>query len=307
MAAKYNPKRILQLLQICSWKNKSELNYTGFGNLSNTINALLIKDGLLKEDFEDIKQKYLNELLLDAQKNLESGEPIGKHEFNIERILYFIGIKKWDLFEKKLAIIESYVDLSKIDFSTFKTLNTIVFSDDKLRTQIEPEVNYIATNFQVPLQIADENQNDIDGVLNTVLDHLKETPFIIWCISDKLNDTLNSNIDLPKNQLASGQTIPIRIGKTLDESDLTLSFIDSAQPSSGLIGLLMALSAIDMTLKMKGQSISNSETVFGAKNNMTIQNNSGTIFSGDNLQIKGENVALRDFIQNVNPKSKDDE
>lgn len=303
MASKYNPKRILQLLQICSWKNKSELNFTGFGDLANTINTQLIKNGLLKDGFEDIKQKYLNELLLDAQKNLESGDDIGKHEFNIERILHFLGIKKWDVFEKKLAILESYVDLSKINFSTFKTLSTVVFSDEKLKTQIESEVNHISKNFQVPVQIKGENENQKE--IDAVSAQLKGAPFIVWCISDEVNDILNSNTDLLKKHLASGQIIPIRIGKTLDESDLTLSFIDSAQPSSGLIGLLMALSVIDMTLIMKGQTLSNSETVFGAKNNMTIQNNSGTIFSGDNLQIKGENVALRDFVQNVNPKKED--
>lgn len=305
MASKYNPKRIIQLLQICSWKNQSTLNFNGFGDLAKVITKHEVNIVLADKASVDIKQKYLNELLLDAQKNLDSEQLIGRNEFNIRKILYFINFQDWKSFDSKMKVIESCLDWSKIDFSTFKTLSTAVFCDEKSRQELEQQINYISKSYAIPIQLEVTSEHKTDQILSKISDQLKETPFILWCISDELNDALNSNPDLLQKQFSSGQIIPIRIGNTLHESDLTLNFIDFPQTVSGLIGLLMALAVIDMTLKMKGQSISNSETVFGAKNNMTIQNNSGTIFSGDNLQIKGENVALRDFIQQVNPKKED--
>jgi len=307
MAAKYNPKRIIQLLSICSWKNQSALNYTGFGTLADVINAKLIKDERSNQNSEDVKQKYLNQLFIDAEKKLGSNEPIGKDEYIINSILHFIGCPDWESFNQKLIVLESYLKWTNIDFSSYKTIDTVLFYPKKAPIQIESELNTVSQELRVPLNFEESQLVDAKEIIEN-LDKLRQiSPVVLWCISNEWDRILKPHIDTIKKVLESGQIIPIRIGDQLEVDNLVNAFIQSKLNISGLNAILMALTIIEFGFKSLGNSSQNDEIIMGVKTNLNIQNNSGTIFTGEGLEIKGENVALRDFIQNVNPKPKDNE
>lgn len=303
MATQFNASRLLQLLEICSWKSKSALSYSGFSTLSSNIIDCIIK-GTKDPKPPEIIQKYLSDLLADINKAIEEGDEVGRNAEYIASILNYIKIKNWDSFQEKLGAIESLIDFSKIDFSEYSETNiTLVVQANRL-DEVKKIFHFPEKSISIPVIYEVSNHGDDTSVLSQLKSIATKNPLLIWCVDDTMNELLKAAkyTNELKDLFKYGQIVPIRLGQTLSEENLTLNFIDKKYDISGQNGLLMALSALVKKLKGLTDNRPKKGHNTGAKIQIGTLNNSGNIFSGDNQIIKGENINFGSFTQNIHKK-----
>ncbi len=302
MATPYNPTRLLQLLEICSWKSKSTLTYSGFSTLSSNI-----IDGIIKNprdpQLPDVKQKYLNDLLIDINSAIEKGENVGRNAEFITSILNYINFKNWESFQEKVGTIESFIDFNKIDFSNFDETKISILAKANCLDEVKTALNYPGKTSTIPLKFEELNQDTANSILNQLKTTLTQQPFIIWCIDDDANNILKA--DEFKNELAAlfelGQIIPVRIGATLSQDQLRTSFVNNKHDIAGEHGLLMALSTIlKSTIELNKNYNSKGIKPGGKTHIETLNNNGGNVFLGD---IKGESINFGNLTQNFYNKN----
>jgi hypothetical protein len=303
MASQYPPKRILQLLKICSWKNESTLDYTGFGMLADDIISNNSK--LHHRDFPDLTQKYLSELLNDAKKKLDKDEKIGRKSDYIEAISCYAGFKNWKEFDESSRLIEQFIDPTKISSSDFEENKVLIEVSTSHKSLIERELIFPEKYFSFPIIYESSKNSTVEEKLVHLTEQCKKIPFVIWTITDDDNEKLAALRESGQLQklIESGQLIPIRIGETLEQTHLNFKASNYQSAISGSVGLLLALVVID-TLSISPKPSDKKMAVSGPSTNVNTINNSGTVqVIGD---IKGTNVALGDFIQNQTINKKED-
>lgn len=303
MATPLQPKRILQLLKICSWKSENPLTFSGFSTLESNISGHQIKTG--KTDYPNISQKYLNDLLLDIQKKMDSGETVGRNVEYINEIVDYFGFADWKTFEHKMSIINGFVDPAKIDFSAFKELKIAVFCHANLHDKIQPTLAYPKKTLEIDITTENTRNTEAEAILTELLKASTKYPFVIWIIDNDWNEIIKTQTDSEnlKQIWETGGIIPIRVGETLSEKNLRTSILDKDYNISGETGILMALSAIENAIQHFSESEKKGTKTLGISTKIDTLNNSGTLFLGENKQnITGENVALGNFIQNINKK-----
>ncbi len=302
MATPYNPTRLLQLLEICSWKSKNSLTYSGFSTLSSNI-----IDGIIKNPSEpkppEIKQKYLNDLYTDITSGIEKGEDVGRNAEFITSILNYINIKSWSSFQEKLGAIESFIDFNKIDFSNFDETKIIILATANRLDEVKTILNYPKKNSTIILEYKELNQDAENSILSQLKTTSAQQPLVIWCIDDNANNLLRP--DEFKNELAAlfelGQIIPVRIGATLSQDQLRTSFINNKHDIAGEHGLLMALSAIlKNTIELNNNSDSKGLRLGGNTHIETFNNNGGNVFTDT---VKGENINFGNVTHNYYNKN----
>jgi hypothetical protein len=306
MATPHNPHRLLQLLQICTWKSKCSLSYSGFETLSSNIIGCIDK---CTDDPKppDIKQKYLNDLLLAINEAITNGEDVGRNAEFISSILYYINLKNWPNFQEKLGAIESFIDFNKIDFSSFSETNISVIAKNNILDEVRQVFSFPEKTIDIPITYEAIEQDPSINILDQLRITSTKNPLIIWCIDDQANDALKAPEiqSALKALLELKQIIPIRIGETLSLDILRTSFLDKKHDTSGQHGLLMALSAICKSLLDLDQNTSKKDIKTGSKTQIGTLNNSGNIFLGENNQvIKGENINFGNFTQNIHKNDK---
>ncbi|NOQ75743.1 MAG: hypothetical protein GQ574_27295 [Crocinitomix sp.] len=307
MATPHNPTRLLQLLEICTWKSKCALSYSGFSTLSSNIIDCIIK-GNKNPKLPEIAQKYLSDLLADINKAIEEGEDIGRNAEYISSILNYIKIKNWGSFQEKLGAIESLIDFSKIDFSEYSETNITVVVQATRLNEVKEIFHFPEKSISIPIIYEVINIEEGTSILSQLKSIAAKKILLIWCVDDTTNDLLKSAeyTNELKDLFECGQIVPIRLGQTLSEENLRLNFIDKKHDISGQHGLLMALSALVENLKERTDNSPKKGNNIGPKTQIGTLNNSGNIFSGDNQIIKGENINFGSFTQNIHKKDNKD-
>ena len=300
----YNPQRILQLLQICSWKSESALGFSGFAQLETKIK----QSSESADDLPEVQQKYLADLYKKARDHFEAGTELPRRPEFITAILNYIGFSHWKAFESALISIEKFCDYTKINVSKYHEKKAVILTNFFSKKLIEKSLNYALSTLDFPIAYEGLNSNRCEEFLKELEYQMVSVPFVILAISDEWEKKLSHPLEDEKLKgfLSSGRLIPVRIGETLAEQFLVSKTHGEETLNSGQVGLLMALSCIHMSTSAE---LSNSKKVGGkffGKIEIGTLNNSGTIFTGDIQQENhGGNNAGGNIIQNF--YNKDDE
>ncbi len=301
MASKYSPYQILQLLQVSSWRCKSTLDYTGFASLSEAIIQHNVSN-----DFADIQQNYLNELLNDARKEKEVGGQVSKSEQYINAILFYNDCLSWKDFQQEVARCERFLDVPKIDFSKSQKQGITVIYDKVESASLNQTIAYLQSHTQLAVSALPIEVNENLSLLDTFDKCIQEFPFIVWCISDACNDLdlLSSTPEL-EAYISSGQIIPVRLSRDLSKRNLTTSFLGKKPISSGLLGFYLSIALIQQDMEVFNSLLEKDEVKKSPLNSSRfyVAQNTGTIYQIDKL--KGGNITLGgNFVQKIYKKSK---
>lgn len=299
----YNSTRLLQLLKICSWSNKSLLEYSGFSELADSMDQKLRVSGADANTYDPDK-KYLGKLFNELIKNRESGNQTNRHPRYINKILQFVDFHDWEEFDNCIGTAENYLDLTQIDMNKFQEAIITVVIDDSLVSTAKQQLAYAEKKTDFPIDFHEISATEPHNLFKELEELSEKSQFIIWVITDKWNNHLPKYDESPelRELLGKGQIVPVRMNDKGGNTARKFAFKTRVKPPYGKVGLLVALAAIEHLEDSysKTDKIKKEVSVDPAKI-QTLNNESGTIIVG-NPEIKGENVALGNIIQNYNKK-----
>ena len=289
MPTTYNPTHILQLLQICSWKNGSSLDHHGFASLSEVISENKRPNDTI------ISQNYLNELLLDITKRNPEIKGVNRSASHINTITNYINCADWDTFKGVLLLFSGYIDLAKIEATVFKAQNITIVQQQAFDPVIQHQIDVIESDLSLPVKHQLISTNDPDQFFEAMQPVTSNSPFIIWCISDKWDSTFKNYVDHPalKSLLDSGQVIPVRIGSVFADANLKTSFLKQKLFLSGKVALYMSLSTINTIVsEVTTEKVKDKKSIGSKVWIEHLDNKGGTINFNDNIKVKKGTIII---------------
>jgi len=285
MPKTYHAKRIYQLLQIASWKSKSELSFSGFLQLSNRINDLLERTEL-RHDYPQIKQKYLNELFLCTKEALAQGGEVRRSVDYINAILFYVGFSSWDQFEKCTVKTEGFINLPKANVKNYNDKRIGVLTNQAHKDEIENNLEFTQKKMSYSIQCEVLDIEDAIDLHCQLKLKLTEYPLLVITIPEvweQLMVTSDLQADF-REILNSGKVIPVPFGNSLYDPLLPSQILEDKGIASGEIGLLLALSTIENRCTYSALTKDKSSPPCSASIQIGTLNNSGAIFTGNIYQ-----------------------
>ena len=302
MATHYDPKRILQLLDICSWKNETILNPSGLGEL-----AVEITKQSLHLGGKDISKRYINELYSEARKGYESEEKVKRISSLIDKILAFINITTWEQFNQKISSFESFISARKAEKNAPETGNVLIVSEAENYNDVIRVLSFAQDQLEFPIRYEQSIEQNSKVLINQLSEYCTKNLLVIWTISDQLNESFRSFQSDPSFAalLNNGQIIPIRVTGNIEDESSLISFIKNPNLTSGEMGLLYSLAAISgFFMDLQNRVSRKKEGISPSPKVGTINNSgSGTIQIGDvNQNFTGGEINLGTIINNHGKK-----
>ncbi len=215
--AQYQAHKIIQLLQFCSWKARTEMSHTGLQELSAKLGALPSKSALERPGKEYApNEKYLVDLLSDARVALKSDGLVTKRESYIDLLAAYGGFNDWGDWEQKLASVGEYLPGEDTDLSRFRQLEVLIALPSELEKQVLPVFQFVKRASGVPINLAVCREEDPEEYAKWLAALTKENPFVIGVFPVSLKE-LPATIQTGTWQefLECGTIIPV----WLDPSD----------------------------------------------------------------------------------------
>ncbi len=309
MAQKFDPRIILHLLRVCTWKSNATFNFSGFMQTASEIDAAQLKANAPKQ-YVEISQKYLNDLKNDAEKALENGEQLGKSPQSIATILNYLDFKTWQAYVEAFNSFGVFLDPTKIKADAFDKSGILILSGnqqvDELK-QVLAKPEKLATLQWYFNNTAEKN---VLTVTKAIREFLPKYPTIIWIVNDNwYNQLSDSAAQIEYAELVkSYQVLPIRIGQIIGDSSLKTTHLNEKNLPTGLNGLLMALAFATHENTPFSATQKKAKPVFGGQTQIGVfNNNEGTVYTGKvDIKNEGGNVAGGNFIQHNYLKGNDD-
>lgn len=301
MAKKYNSQQLLQLLTICSWKNKSELSFSGFSSLSKSINNENEKSDL-RTTLPEITQQYLNTLLSELTEKVKTGEHISRSPAFIKAMLKYVHFTDWNGFEKSIIQITHYMDIAKWNTANQSFLKTTILAANSFKDTLTEFLIY--PEKITASKIATTYYEDSSSILPQLKQLKQDNSFIIWIINDETESEITNENEVKaiREFIETKNVIPIRVSNKNNLPELPSTLLNQKNITANQAGLLLTISCFEMIVTEKGLDQLDKPLIRGK---ITIENlnNTGTINTGDvNQENHGGNNAGGNIIQNFYTK-----
>lgn len=234
--AQYEANKIIQLLQFCSWKARTEISNTGLMELASKLGS--IPDGNERTPNE----KYLVDLLSDSRMALKKDNLVSRRKSYIDLLLKFGGFDGWQQWNIALFAASMYVVGSKQSIeSTEEEFKTAIFAPESLGKYLVPAISFVKKSAYPLILNFCKSESPVENVeqLNALLD---EYSFILWALPVSWKDQ-PGQLKEWKKLTQSGKVVPIWID-TNEMWNTAPPFIPTLKQSEilgGIPGLLTAL------------------------------------------------------------------
>lgn len=232
--AQYEANKIIQLLQFCSWKARTEISNTGLMDLALKLGS--IPDGNERTPNE----KYLVDLLSDSRMALKKDNLVSRRKSYIDLLLKFGGFDGWQQWNTFLYAAHIYIT-AKDQNDTGEQSKTVIFASESLGKYLIPTMSFVKKS-AYPLELRFCKSESPSENVKQLTEQIDEYAFIIWALPvswkhlpDQLKDW--------KKLIQSGKIVPVWID-TNEMWDTVPPFIPTLKQSEilgGIPGLLTAL------------------------------------------------------------------
>lgn len=132
MAQHYEPDKIIQLVQLCSWRERTEMSQNGQMELANRLTP--------EQKFND---RYLVDLMSDARKASKEGTTIKKIESNIDVLLNHVGFNHWDDWKTALRAPGNFLSPENEHFDNPEEKLFTIIVPKELEKQLIPTLTFV--------------------------------------------------------------------------------------------------------------------------------------------------------------------
>ncbi|WP_343637082.1 hypothetical protein [Fluviicola sp.] len=145
MAQHYEPDKIIQLVQLCSWRERTEMSQNGQIDLANKLAP--------EQQFND---RYIVDLMTDARKAVNEGSTIKKIESNINVLLNHAGFNNWDAWKTALRIPGNFLSPETEHFDNPEKQPFTIVVPQQLEKQLVPTLTVVQKTTPIELYAANE-------------------------------------------------------------------------------------------------------------------------------------------------------
>lgn len=202
--ALYEADKIIQLLQFCSWKARTEMSHTGLMELTSRLGTL--PDG----NEQAPNEKYLVDLLSDARTARKRDNVITKRKTYIDLLLAFGEFENWNHWKDTYFGASEYVSTEAIDFSALPDLKIGVWITDVLAKPLNLVLQNVKQTSPSQIEILSCPEASPSAYAEQLLKRLEEYAFIVWAIPVGWKDQPNQMTDPSwKQVMETKRIIPV--------------------------------------------------------------------------------------------------
>lgn len=236
--SQYEADKIIQLLQFCSWKARTEMSHTGLMELTARLGNL--PDG----NEQAPNEKYLVDLLSDARTARKRDNFVTKRKSYIDLLLKYGEFESWNHWKDTFFGASEYVSTEAIDFSALPDLKIGVWMTDILTKPVNSILQTVKQSSACPVDILSCEEASPATYADQILKRLEEYTFIVWMIPVGWKDQPNQMTDPSwKQVMETKRIIPVWVNPD-DSWQIKQPFIPAlkkAEIISGIPGLLASL------------------------------------------------------------------
>ncbi len=300
--AEYEANKIIQLLQFCSWKTKTDLTNKG-------LSELCAKLGNLPDGNELIpNERYLIDLMSDATIALKDDNIITRRKSYIDLLLYFAGFDLWKDWEAALFAAHEYISIQEQKFPEGLHKKLCICIPKSIEKQLYSVLTGIRKLSDYPLELITCEEKILPRHLEFVLTQLQDFQFVIWTIPLSWKNELEQNESSWDEIMNVDRLIPIWIDEqsVWDTQTPFIPWLKNQRIISGLPGILTTLLYIqeitEKSIPKKEQSAK--EAFQSAISQQQNFHNSRGVFLQGNIQNQ-TNTIMGDINQTINNNLKD--
>jgi hypothetical protein len=263
MAQHYEPDKIIQLVQLCSWRERIEMSQSGQMELANK----LAQD----QKFND---RYIVDLMSDARKAVKEGGTIKKNETHISLLLNHIGFNNWDDWKTALRTPGNFLSPENEHFDNPKEKLFTIVVPQQLERQLIPTLTFVKKT--VPIETRSANETSLVELAKHAVGLLENTPLIICVLPLSWKDQAVKMREPAWGDFSGTKRIlPVWVDAddTWSSQAPFLPSVKQEQSSAGLPGILTGVLFLENYTKQNAAE-SQSETNQNARSNGPQFNNS---------------------------------
>lgn len=267
MAKHYEPDKIIQLVQLCSWRERTEMSQSGQMELANKL-----------APEHKLNDRYIVDLMSDARKGVREDTTIKKNESHINLLLKHVGFNNWDDWKTALRAPGNFLspEDEHFDKSEEKLLTIIV--PKELEKQLIPTLTFVQKTS--PIKTLSTNETALKDLAKHTVGLLEKSSLIICALPLSWKDQA-IDIRQPSWGEFSGTKRILPVWVDIDNSwDPVAPFLPSVQQpqtSAGLPGILTGVLFLENYAKQDTAG-SQSQTNQNARSNGPQFNNSSVGF-----------------------------
>lgn len=248
MAQHYEPDKIIQLVQLCSWRERTEMSQNGQMELANKL-----------APGQKINDRYIVDLMSDARKAIKEGTTIKKNESHINLLLNHVGFNHWDDWKAALRTPGNFLSPENEHFDNAEKQPFTIIVPQQLEKQLIQTLTVVQKT--VPIETRSANETSLVELAKHAVGLLENTALIICALPLSWKDQAGK-IRQPSWGEFSGtkRILPVWV----DEDDTwnpTAPFISpKEQSTAGLPGILTGLLFLENYVKQDTAGSQNQTT-----------------------------------------------
>jgi hypothetical protein len=267
MALHYEPDKIIQLIQLCSWRERTEMSQNGLIDLAGRLGA--------EQKFND---RYIVDLMSDARKAAKEDATIKKIESNINQLLNHVGFNNWDDWKTALRSPGNFLSPEDAHFDNPEEKLLTIIVPKELEKQLTPTLTFVQKTSKIETRSA--NGTSLLELAKHAVGLLENKALIICALPVSWKDQA-VKMRKPSWGEFSGtkRILPVWVDadNAWDPAAPFLPSVEQHQTSAGLPGILTGLLFLENYVKQEAAGSQN-QTNQHARSNGPQFNNSDVGF-----------------------------
>jgi hypothetical protein len=169
MAHHYEPDKMIQLVQLCCWREQTEMTQNGLLELA----AKLAPD-------RELSDRYIVDLLSDARKAQKEGVTVKKNETQISVLLKHVGFNHWDDWKDALRKPGYFLSPQDEDFDLAGEKAAAVVVPRLLETQLFRTLGFVRKS--LPIDVVSFHEETLAGLAKYALTLLEKNSVILCAL-----------------------------------------------------------------------------------------------------------------------------
>jgi len=253
MAHHYEPDKIIQLVQLCCWKGRTETTQSGLIELAAKLGPFQQSEEEIRQrkKEQELNDRYIVDLLSDARKGLKAGTTIPKRESYIRMLLNYVGFNHWDDWKEALRKPGNFLSPEKAGFELSGEKPLTIIVPQVLEKQLSPTLSFVKKSS--PIALLSSREETLIELAKHALAQLEKSDMIICALPLSWKDQVTKMRQPVWGEFSGTERIlPVWID-TANEWNPATSFIQVKQEQSatGLPGLLIGLLFLENYTRMQ--------------------------------------------------------
>ncbi len=256
MAQHYESDKIIQLVQLCSWRERIEMSQSGQMELANKLSSE-----------QKINDRYIVDLMSDARKGVKQDTTIKKTESHINLLLNHVGFKNWDDWKNALRAPGNFLSPENEHFDNPEEKFFTIVVPQQLEKQLIPTLTFVQKTS--PIETRSANETSLVELAKHAIELLENTAMIICVLPLSWKDQAVKMRQPSWGEFSGTKRIlPVWVDadNTWDPVAPFLPSVKQEQSTAGLPGILTGLLFLENYVKQETAGSQNQENQ-SAKNN----------------------------------------